>query len=226
MNIALFGNNIEHIKPVVLEAGFSVVETNPEIVLCYGGDGTFLKAEHAFPGVPKALVRNSNTCRLCTDLPIDEVLKRIQWKDYTIFDITKLKVSAKGKELHGLNDIVIHNENPRYAIRFDLKVCNTEEKNVIGDGIVVATTFGSTGYYQSVTHEPFKDGVGVAFNNTQRQIKPYMLPENDFQATLILERGPAVVYVDNLEESIHLEMGDVANISCSNEQAKVLILDE
>lgn len=226
MRVSLFGNDIERIRPDVIRAGFPIVDSNPDIVISYGGDGTFLKAEHQFPQVPKVLVRNSNTCRLCTNLPIDEVLKNLRWKDYSVFEITKLKVSAKGKELHGLNDIVVHNENPRHAIRFDFTIGNRKENNIIGDGVVVATTFGSTGYYQSVTHEPFSTGVGTAFNNTQRYIKPIVVPEEEFHAVLSLERGPAVVYVDNLEESIQLEMGDTVEFSCSDQQAKVLILDE
>ena len=43
-----------------------------------------------------------------------------------------------------------------------------EAEKVIGDGLLVATPFGSSGYYRSITGGLFESGIGVAFNNVHK----------------------------------------------------------
>lgn len=225
MRVALFGDDTRSIKPLVIEAGFKVVTKNPDIVLSYGGDGTFLRSEHKYPKIPKLLIKNSSTCTLCTELPLDEVLARISLNDYTVHEAIKLRVEAKGKKRYALNDIVIHNTDPRHAIRFNVAVGHHEIKDAIGDGVVVATVLGSTGYYKSITKKSFSSGVGIAFNNTSRQIDPIVLNEENFHVSVSITRGPALMYADNQKNELILKTGETANVSVSKKPAKVLIFD-
>lgn len=225
MKVALFGRESDSLRPAVLGAGFSVVDHDPELVLSYGGDGTFLKSEHAFPEVPKVLIQNSSTCRLCTKLPQGEVIHRIARGDYSIYEVTKLKVVADGKEWHALNDIIVHNADPRHAIRFNVVVGRHEVRDVIGDGIVVATVLGATGYYRSVTKQTFTGGIGVAFNNAARLIDPLVIPEDEFDLSCAIIRGPAAVYADNQREEAVLGDGGLARISLSDQRARVVTFD-
>lgn len=222
MKVALFGSGSDSLRLAVLQAGFSVVDHDPELVLSYGGDGTFLKSEHAFPGVPKVLLKNSSTCRLCTKLPVDEAIRRIAHGDYSVQSVTKLKVVADGKEWHALNDVIVHNADPRHAIRFTVRGARHLESEVIGDGIVVATVFGATGYYHSVTKQSFKSGVGVAFNNASRSIEPQVIPEDEFGLSCEIIRGPAAVYADNQKDEAVLGDGGLARITLSDQQACIV----
>lgn len=225
MKIALFGENVNSIRPAVETASCDIVEKDPDFVLSYGGDGTFLKSERVYPGVPKVLLRNSPTCQLCTEYPVDEVLSRIKFSDYGIFEIQKLQAQVRDITWTALNDVVVHNANPRYALRFNVRADDIFLRDVIGDGIVVATSFGSTGYFKSITKKTFQKGIGVAFNNSSTFVEPMILEEKDFSLRVVVTRGPGLLYVDNQDEEVPLEDGDEVTISLSKEKARVLTFD-
>jgi len=94
---------------------------------------------------------------------------------------------------------------------------------IIGDGIVVATpSFGSTGYYKSITDSFFEVGIGLAYNNSTEQSDHVVLDENRI-ISIEITRGPAIIYADNQETSISLNKGDVATIKKSSQTAKIVI---
>ena len=77
MKIAVFGKTPESKHELAAAAekeGFEYEEKLPDIVISYGGDGTFLRAERKYPGVIKALFRYSNICKKCHNLPINHAL--------------------------------------------------------------------------------------------------------------------------------------------------------
>jgi len=226
MKLALFGKDIDASRADIKRLGFDIVSEKPEMVLTFGGDGTFLKSEAAYPGVPKALIKRSPTCRLCVELPFDEVLSRIRWGDYSTHEIPKLEVCAGGKRWHALNDVVVKNANPRHAVRFNVNGLGTAYTNLIGDGLVVATTLGSTGYFKSITKRIFNKGIGVAFNNTSEYFDPVIVPEESFSMEVTVTRGPALVYADNQEDEVLLNDGDRIEIHLSEERAQVLTFDQ
>jgi hypothetical protein len=74
---------------------------------------------------------------------------------------------------------------------------------VIGDGIVVSTVLGSTGYFHSITRQDFKDGVGVAFNNVTEK-KDFLLAKNPVIKFKLL-RNKAYLTSDNNSKKIILK---------------------
>ena len=58
-------NDTSQVKKILLKKRFSVIERNPDFILCYGGDGTVLFSERKFPEVPKLVVKRSNICKKC-----------------------------------------------------------------------------------------------------------------------------------------------------------------
>jgi len=225
MKLALFGSAVADITQEVASFGFSLVNEDPDIVLSYGGDGTFLKSEASYPGVLKLLIKNSATCKLCTTLPLQEVLSRLSVGEYSVKEVTKLKVTTGNVSWYALNDVVVHNKNPRHAVRFSVTIGERTFSEVIGDGVVVATTLGSTGYYKSITQQQFSSGVGIAFNNTAQHHTPLLVPDNALPLTISIVRGPAIVYVDNSPEEVVLNDGAVVTITHSEHSAKVLSFD-
>ncbi|MEK7613958.1 MAG: hypothetical protein AAB439_03750 [Patescibacteria group bacterium] len=223
MNIALFGEQVETLRSDVERAGFRVVNENPDVVISFGGDGTFLRSEARFPTVPKLLIKNSATCTLCTTLPLDHVLKRLSEKAYTVRTILKLQVETAGVVWYALNDVVVRNKNPRHAVRFSLHTNTQTFSNIIGDGVVVATALGATGYFQSITRKTFESGIGVAFNNTAEHLAPLFLPEQETSLTVEIHRGPALVYVDNFEGEAVIHDGEKVLITLSEKPAHLLV---
>ena len=190
MKVVVFGQEKDKINALVEESGLEIVEKNPDAIISYGGDGTIMRSEYEFPGVPKVILRGSHICKLCSNLPNDEVLKRVKDGKYSILEIQKLKAHAKDETILGLNDIVIHNKDARHALRYKIKVNGAPiNKEIIGDGIVVSTPFGSTGYYRSITDSFFEVGIGLAFNNSTEQADHVVLKENA-KIRIDIIRGP------------------------------------
>lgn len=201
----LFGKNISEIKPLVQAAGFKVVEKDARFVISYGGDGTLMHAEYKYPGVPKIILKNSLICKRCSPLPNKEVLKKVINNQYFVEELMKLEVEADSQKLYAINDITVHNKDSRHAIRYSLSVNDRLiGDSIIGDGVVVATPFGSTAYYRSITDSFFELGIGLAFNNSTEQSDHIVLKENSIIKIKII-RGLAVIYADNQEHELTID---------------------
>lgn len=224
MKVALVGDAKHEAAGILKAAGFEIVETAPEFVFTYGGDGTLMSAEHMFPGTPKVPLRNSIICKKCSPLPNEEVIRKFAAGEYEIDEMWKLEAEFDGRKILGLNDIVLHNHDPRHAIRYRLWTDRTEiAKVIIGDGVVVATPFGSTAYYRSITKSFFEIGIGIAFNNSTEPFD-HMVIDESRTITIRIERGPALVYADNMKDAFQIEQGQEFKIRKSSETAKVVRL--
>jgi NAD+ kinase len=224
IKIAIYGKTPEskaQLQKEIQKSGFILDENKPEIVISYGGDGTFLWAERKYPGIPKALFRYSNVCKKCHNLPITHALQLIKKGKYKLIAHKKLRAKIDKTVLLATNDIVVRNSLPTHAIRFTIKINGKESKEHIGDGIVIATTFGSTGYFHSITRKKFNKGIGIAFNNTTIEQKPIFLPENA-RVEFTLTRGEAFVVADNEPRMILLTPGKSITIMTSSKKAKLI----
>ena len=201
---------------------YEIVTVNPEFVISFGGDGTLMGAEYQYPTIPKLFLKNSKIAKLAPKIPNEEILKKFFADEYTLSEQMKLSFSVGNRHAEALNDVVIHNENPRHAIRYIPHVNgNAMYTEVIGDGIVCATPLGSSGYYRSITDSVFEVGVGLAFNNSTEQTDHIILKENSV-LTIEITRGPAFCYADNQEESYTLKTGDVVTIQKSPQSTYIV----
>jgi len=218
---------IEEMKEILESQGFSYVEENPDLVITYGGDGMFLIAERMFPGVLKLMMKDSEVGNKCHDLELEDALKRYLEGDYSVEEIRKLKAIYRGRfetrELVGVNDIVIRNSLPTEAVRFGISIGGEAIKELIGDGVVVSTAYGSGGYFSSITGKKFEKGIGVAFNNVSLRKEPAILLDRGIIAIQIF-RGPAVLVADNNRDFINLENGDKIMVEQIDEVARRIIL--
>lgn len=221
--VILIGRDPNSIRNVIEKMGFIFVKENPDFVISYGGDGTLMGSEFAHPGIPKIILKGSLVCKKASPFSNEVVLEKIKNDQFRIEPMEKLFVSSKEKELVALNDIVIHNKNPRHAIRYILSVNNKQiGKEIIGDGVVVSTPFGSTGYYRSITDSFFEVGIGLAFNNSTEQSDHIVLkPESVIH--IRITRGPAMIYADNQEDEIELLENDEATIKLSGKIANIVV---
>lgn len=222
MNLLIYGAGSEKVKNLAKKVGLNVVKKDPDIVASFGGDGTFMLAERIFPGVPKFYLKNSRVCKKCFHFSNEEVLKKIKNKRYTIEEHIKIFAKAKNKSICGLNEIIVHNKDPRKAIRYKIFINGKKVgEEIIGDGVVIASSYGSTGYYRSITDSFFEVGIGVAFNNSTEQSDHMVIKENS-KIKIKITRGVAVAYADNHSEEIKLESGDEIFINKSTETAKII----
>jgi NAD+ kinase len=212
------------IKGVLAAEGFKVVNGNPDFIVCYGGDGTVLFSERRYPEVPKLIIKTSPVCRKF-DYTMDElenVLSEIRGGNYCLHKKMKLETEAKGEKLIGLNEIQIHPRLPIHAVRFSLSFDGKEYEDLIGDGVIVATPFGSTGYYKATGGKRFAEGIGISFNNLHNSnMESFVIPE-DSTVKLTVSRGPAWLLTDNNENLIELQTKDAVTIRKSRSTANFI----
>ncbi len=219
----IVGRNKKEILPLVRKSGFKLVTKKPNFVISFGGDGTLMLAEHMYPEIPKIVLRDSLICKKCSVLSNKEVLASISKNKYHIEELIKLEASGNGHTVTALNDIIVHNANPRHAIRYLLSINDRlVGQHIIGDGIAVATPFGSTAYYRSITDSFFEVGIGLAFNNSTEQ-SDHMVLREDSVISMKIIRGPAVVYADNQESTIDIETHGTIEIRKSARTGRLVV---
>lgn len=229
MNILLFGVNAEKLRPhCERHSTLTLVEESPDAVICYGGDGTLLSAEQKWPGITKVPIRNSRRGVRMLDYPAEDVIDRLAEGKLVTTEFIKLVATVTSNEsevsFQAMNEINIQLGRTTSALRFRAWIDDEPfEKGVeiIGDGFLVSTPFGSTAYYRQITRGIFYSGLGIAFKFTSELINHLVIKEEStFRAEIT--RGPAVVAHDNAPDTFALESGDQIIVRKHPQKARVL----
>ncbi|MCK4809211.1 MAG: NAD(+)/NADH kinase, partial [Candidatus Aenigmarchaeota archaeon] len=184
---------------------------NPEFVFSYGGDGAILFSERLYPGVPKVTVRCSSKCNRCEFNPddIESAVERLKSGKYEIKEYMKIEADFKGKIVVGLNEAQVHNKLFTKAVRFNVYLDDELlYENVIGDGVVISTPFGSTAYYTSLGGDKFEKGIGIVLNNRHELSMPVVAGESSVVEVEILREEAYLLYDNDEEGKILLKKGD------------------
>lgn len=217
--VALFGDQSENLMPLLRRFdGLTVSEQHPDVVICYGGDGTLLAAELEWPGVPKAPILNSRRGHRCIPRAPEEVIEALAADRLVRNAYMKLECAVFAAKqtcdpdfnLTCLNEINVHMGRINSAVRFKLWVNGEPFENgveIVSDGFVVCTAFGSTAYFKAITKGIFTRGMGVAFKATTYPVNHLVLPQ-EAEVTLQITRGPAMLAFDNSTEYVNLERND------------------
>ena len=222
MKLLIYGHKTDEIIKQAKKAGFDIVEKNPDMIAVVGGDGTLMKSEKDFPEVPKFILKKSQTSKKGHNLTPEEILEKIIKKEYKIEDEIKIEGIFNGKKIVGLNEIIVHNIDPRQAIRYEIFINGKRAGvEIIGDGVAISTPYGSTGYYRAITDSFFEVGIGVAFNNSTEQ-SDHMVIKEDSEIVVKITRGKAIVYADNSDEEIILDDNHEILIKKHRKKAKIV----
>lgn len=215
MKVLLFGKAAKNIEELVKNLGLEIVRDNPDVIISYGGDGTLLSAERQYPSIPKLPLRNSQICNKCAEHTDEVMIKKLLSNKLNLKEYKKIETILLYKTFYALNDFVIRNSDPTHSIRF-----NANGKYFIGDGIVIASSFGSTGYFKSITGKSFETGFGVAFNNTTEKVPPVFLQDKD-TLTFNLKRGKTTLSFDNSPNIFNIDEDSELKFKLSDKVAKI-----
>lgn len=223
MRVAVVGLQRRIIERQMRKFDFKIDRKKPEVVVSFGGDGTLLYAERLYPSVPKLMIRHKSDCIDCSRHYHSLILRLLAGRKYRTVEKIKLEGVVNGKKLIGLNEICVQNKIPQ-AIRLQVSVDGKKTADYVrGDGLVVATPFGSTAYFYSITYKKFTRGLGIAFNNPAEKMKPIFVNENTVVKVKIL-RGPGFMCTDNDKRMLPIKTGDVITIKKSSRAAKFIEL--
>lgn len=154
----------EYIIKTLTDNGYFYDETNSEIVIVIGGDGTFLEAVHdnldrlskvSFYGI------HTGTLGFFTDYKsdqIDEFLNDLINKEPFIREYQLLEVNVDGIDTYyAVNEMRI--ENVVRTQMLDIFVNGEEFETYRGTGMCVCTQLGSTAYNRSLKGAVIQDGL-------------------------------------------------------------------
>lgn len=231
--VAILGKDndkIDELNEKFNRRGFELVNQEPDVVICYGGDGMFLIGERVFSGIPKILVKDSDVGNMTHDMDICDVIDLYLDEKFEVEEMKKIKAVMKGRfevrSLIAVNDIVLRNSLPTEALRFRYRINEGDWSGVlIGDGLVVSTPYGSNkgAYFYSIMQKSFNEGIGVAFNNTTDEIDAIFLKDDD-RIEIEIIRGTGVMVADNNRDFINLEVGDKITINEIDDVARRVLL--
>ncbi len=229
MRIAVVGSrDFSCIVSEVKRTGIEIDNNNPDFVITYGGDGSILWAESRYPSIPKITVRASETAKKCMydRKDIGKILEKLKAGDYKIQEEMKLEALFGGNVLCALNEFQLRSVSHVHALRFsvfiDKKPAFTE---IISDGVVIATPFGSSAYYSSVGGKKFRKGIGIALNNPHdfKGTRSVIADEAAEISVKILREGSILMF-DNNEKAYELGAKDLVIIRKADGRAKFVAL--
>lgn len=236
MKVLLFGGKSADLRPIAESSpAITLVDENPEVVVCYGGDGTLLAAEHRWPGVPKVPIRNSRQGIRLMPHPANEVFDRLVGGALHRCEYTKLacELRTKGARVprcvvSAMNEVNVHMGRINSAVRFQLWIDGEpfgEGEEIIGDGFLVATPFGSTAYFKQIARGVLYTGLGVAFKLVSSVVNHVVIPDTS-TVRAVITRGPALMGYDNAPDYYELEEGDELVMEKAAQSAILLTWDE
>ena len=165
---------------------------------------------------------NSKICNKCLNKNKENLLDLIKNNKFKITEHSKIEGKVKNKKFIAINDIVVRNKFANKALRFEISIDGKKLKEeIIGDGIVVSTVFGSTGYFKSITRKTFKKGIGLVFNNSMKYLKPLILKDKQ-KIKLTVTRGVAEVAYDNEPQILYLSEGETVEVKKNKGIAKTI----
>ena len=225
MKIKIVGEDADVFRDRALEHGFTIVEDEPDVVVAYGGDGCLIGAERESPRIPKLGIRRHDTCIKCPKHKDEVVLENLLAGRLEEECLMLLEGTWGGSRLSAMNDIIIRNADARTAVRF-LVSLNGERvtEEMIGDGLVACTPFGSSAYFRSITRTVIRVGIGLAFNNCTDLLNHLVIGEDE-EVAIDITRGPATLAADNDFSTHTVTTGDCLVIRKGEEVARVLAID-
>ncbi len=166
-NIYIFANDSETskrtekaLKQKLDKSGFSLLSDYSEeadLLVCIGGDGTFLEAIHKFdfPSMPIIGINTGHLGFFQEIMPsmLDDFIFNYTQGRYSLQPLStvKVRVTASGgvSEHVGLNE-VLEKGNSTYSIHLNISIGGSFIERFSGDGLLIATPAGSTAYNYSL----------------------------------------------------------------------------
>lgn len=200
--------------------------TNCDMILVFGGDGTFLSIarQMIWKSIP-ILGVNLGTLGFLTEVRVEEVYETLELVLKGKFNIQERSmleacVKRQGKELFCLpvlNDVVITKSAIARVIDFQLSLNGTPVARLKADGLICSTPTGSTAYSLAaggpIVHPKVGGTVITAICPHSLNVRPLVIPEDaQIDVELLLKDGDIMLTLDG-QFGYELHQGDVISVT-------------
>src|SRR3954470_10706196 len=223
--------------------GFTVVNNTKEahIIVCFGDDGTFLQA-----------IRNTGFCDDCLYVSVSTSPRPGFYADVALQDVAKIMDAIKSDKIEVLHnptiEVTVDNQASFYCLNefsiqsaivktfvMDVFIDQLYFETFRGDGLVVSTPTGSTGYNKSV-HGAVVDPIipcmqitelGSLNNNYYRTLgSPFILSDNRVLTLVVAKEGNEhpTMAMDN--EALSIRHVEKIQIKLSGKKIKTIKLKD
>lgn len=132
------------------EHSIDVAETDPDLVLSLGGDGTMLRAAQIAHKSDALLVGvNFGALGYLTEVEADDLqsaLERILAGDFNVEERMMLQCSSNEATSVALNEVLVERSSRTRLVRLGVSIGGERLADFNADGLIVATPTGSTAY--------------------------------------------------------------------------------
>ncbi len=190
----------KEIKSFLKSKGFSIVKGNANATIVIGGDGTIFYHKSEISGRLVGIGSESSyICQLNRDTwqdSIVDILKSNESISLSTIDVFLINRNRKRKVDYALNDVVIHSSN--FSTVQILYLTNLNVGYFEGDGLIVSTPLGSTGYNLSVGGPVVELDVNAFIVSPIAPVKSLVKPRivNDNIDIRITFKGDATLIID------------------------------
>ena len=206
--------------------------TGSDLIVTIGGDGTILRGVHAAAprGVP-VLGVNMGRVGFMSDLDSGDALDRIDWyldgnARVEEREMVRAEVLGSGlPPLDALNDVTIARGHQLRVIEVSTEVDGVHFATFRGDGVVVATSTGSTGYALSLggpVMDPMsRDYLVKPIATHMSQFGGVVIKSTSTLELTVIARTPATLNADGFMD-VDLTSGQTVRVSHSPHRARFL----
>lgn len=151
----------QRLTEMLVDRGYTVAgeySREAELIICIGGDGSFLETVHSchFPSCPIIGINTGHLGFFQEISPdrLEQFLTDYENRQYSIQELSTVVASVTTAGGHtyrhmGLNEIVIKGNNS-YSVHLYISIGGKAIEKFSGDGLLVATSAGSTAYNYSL----------------------------------------------------------------------------
>lgn len=236
----------QHWRERLTAEGFEVVEEyDPSaVIVTLGGDGTILYAARTYPDPTILPVRAGTSKGNRAAFDVEQLIEKLTSLEdgsgeFASTSFRTLSAFSGGTELRGgfraLNEISLHHQSPVLATTFATRIDDDgtvrEFSELIGDGVLVATPFGSTGYFRAIAGQTFTEGFGIAFNNihtpqeTPRMIRCTEDAVVELEVLTTKRSSGAVLTRDDDDHPYELDAGETITVRAGDRTVDLLDIE-
>ena len=216
-------------------ASFKTMREKADLIIVFGGDGTFLHTSLNFIGTGIPLMGiNLGRIGFLTEIEtneLSEALDDIVNKNYTVESRNTLQVSIKRDDKvinnkYAINDVVINRGADGEMLKVNMHINNEFVNSYRGDGIIVSTPTGSTAYSFSaggpIINPKVKAILITPLSPHAVHVKPMVISDDEVINIDVEGKKDKIYLTTDGRNSIKIKNEDIIEIKSSEQEISLI----